>query len=76
MKIHNKKAYGITFENEIKSISSLKKKVAMRIWGSNNDKIKKVWGEYVLNNESSIISIWISLYLLKINIDKFMKRKI
>jgi hypothetical protein len=46
----------------------------MRIWGTNPDKIKKSWSEYLLK-DPNCVSIWICLYVLKINVDKFIKRK-
>lgn len=52
-----------------------KKKMAMRIWGSNPEKIKKYWCDYILK-ESNCFGIWICLYTLKVNVDRFMKKKI
>lgn len=54
---------------------NIKKKMIMRIWGSNPEKIKKYWCDYILK-DPNCLSIWICLYTLKANIERFMKKRI
>jgi len=51
------------------------KKKIMRIWSVNEDKLKKSWTEYLLNNPS-FESIWMCLYMFNAFIERFINRKL
>ena len=51
-----------------------RKKVAIRIWGINSEKIKKFWVEY-LELCVDVYGLWISVYIFKNYVDKYVKRK-
>ena len=68
------KGYGTTFENELKAAVSVKKKQMMRIWGSNPERLRKLWGDYMAACQSPL-SLWTALYILRTFLDKFIRRK-
>ena len=51
------------------------KKKLMRIWSVNEDKLKKAWTEYFLNNPS-IESTWMCMYMFNAFIERFINRKL
>lgn len=52
----------------------LKRKIQMRIWGTSSEKAKKQWVDYLLK-DSTPHSLWVALYVFKVFLDRFIKKR-
>lgn len=61
-------------KNLEREVINHRKKVPIRIWGINSEKIKKYWVEY-LEECINMVGIWVCAYLFKMNVDRYVKKK-
>lgn len=50
------------------------KKLPIRLWGINSEKIKKFWSDY-LENCSNLAGLWICVWILRNFVERYIKKK-